>query len=857
MTPSSKTQNDDVIRNLASREIHSAMRPKTDDETRSVIAPSNRVLSPKGQEHYIVRYRHEYSKFVESSKIELQNIHRDYQREYVARDVSFQERMWRAALVLHKIITSEEIGWSECRRRKFLVDLHDYFYQMESKRCLSRSNFDCCLKKSFGTAVNKVHIHFDALFNPFDALCKESINWRSFLFYLHFAFIPTTSCEKQIVKAFSVIASDDDIDPTLTSSKAMLDLKDMGVILYPLVKASCIQEVLCVVDDAWAEVVSSRYDLETSMASTKVSIVMLKQMLEQECMKSLFQPSTLTWGKGRMYPVFVCKWEESFYTDTLLSLVKESRRDVAIANKLIRDDITKKQALWREWVSFALYQRSLRLKINTINRRMEDKLLARGLRAFSYWSVRQMSALLIQRVSRGFMGRVIATWHWFIYNSATMIQCRIRIYLSMKRYKELSSRYHSAILTVQTSIRGALGRRMALKRLMSFVESEHQKNRSEKSRLLMLRGIWGTTKLQSGFRRKQARLLAQERRELRARESDVCNAMEAQSESFRKERRIYERQLEEFYRLKREEYHRNTQIQSKLERDKVSVRTLRRRLKNEELQNVPPDNTEQNLTEEWLKNWETRIEKGVEDIKVHTRHCITKPDNSVEKKTGNMVKKRIKARTAEVLARADTRGIPLETKEGKKIATEEMIHIIGEEERTKLQSDMNAAFVEREQEKEEARWRAKMKKKDEKARATIHAASIVTKACRIWRARKELRRLCLETYEKEYDEINHMFYYRNKKTSEVTWTKPKAMGFNEMPTKDEWKVLRDAHDFPYYFNPKLVQMRYNPPANQDMCCGTVCHTWWREYPVRVGPCPYFATQLNESDGMRYCEECYR
>ena len=150
-----------------------------------------------------------------------------------------------------------------------------------------------------------------------------------------------------------------------------------------------------------------------------------------------------------------------------------------------------------------------------------------------------------------------------------------------------------------------------------------------------------------------------------------------------------------------------------------------------------------------------------------------------------------------------------------------------------------------------------MKTKDEKARATIHAVSIVTKACRIWRARKELRRLCLETYEKEYDEINHMFYYRNKKTSEVTWTKPKAMGFNEMPTKDEWKVLRDAHDFPYYFNPKLVQMRYNPPANQDMCCGTVCHTWWREYPVRVGPCPYFATQLNESDGMRYCEECYR
>ena len=437
-----------------------------------------------------------------------------------------------------------------------------------------------------------------------------------------------------------------------------------------------------------------------------------------------------------------------------------------------------------------------------------------------------------------------------------MIQAHIRRCIAIKRFQEVWVYYNWAILEIQRHIRGALGRSLALKKLTALVEKEHAKNMNEKRKLEMTRGERAIIKLQSFFRKEKATSKVQELREQNRRERNIRHAMENQREAFRRERKVYERQLEQFYVSLKEENDMKGKKELKIAHDQIKVRTLRRRIKNDELKNAEPDNSEQLLTDEWKKNWELKIQNGVESIKEYSIHCLESPDNRREKKTGALVRKRIRGRVSQVILRADSRGILMETPEAKEIAKDEIVFIIGEEERARLRSEMDKAFFQRKQEKEEAAHKARMKKRTETARSEVHAVNVVGKACRKWLARKELRRLCLEKFEKIYDDTEHTFYYINKETGDTFWSKPKAMGMFEIPTKYEWKLLRDAHDFPYYFNPCSMEMRWNPPPQEETCCGTVPHTWWREYPVQLGKCPNFASLLNENDGKRYCSGCY-
>jgi hypothetical protein len=253
---------------------------------------------------------------------------------------------------------------------------------------------------------------------------------------------------------------------------------------------------------------------------------------------------------------------------------------------------------------------------------------------------------------------------------------------------------------------------------------------------------------------------------------------------------------------------------------------------------------------------QAKVESGVKAAISLCIHCLDQPDNSVEKQTRLAIMKRVKERIPLVLKRADERHVPMETKEAKQIAREEVIQIIAEEERSRLNNQMEEEFAQRERRKEEEKRHVAAKEKEANARAIIYAVQLVANACRKWLARKELRRLCLETYERIFDVDSHAFYHMNKVTGETSWTKPKAMGDFEIPAKDEWKLLRDAHNFPYYFNPCIMEMRWTPPRKEDMCCGTVPYTWWREYPIPTGTCPNFSCDSIEVDGKRYCDECF-
>lgn len=823
-------------------------------ETRDEKRTRGKKFMTGKREHYdSLRHERQFSKILHSSMSELDAINRNYPTDYVERDVVAQEKMWMSIINLQHILFGNGEQWSEYRVGKLLRDLHDSFFQLTTKRVISRPQFETCLFKVARGSTHvtskdeKLCMALEAVYHSFDRLDQKAFDWRLFIFFFHFALDPANSVNDQLLSAFSKIGD----------KSSCIDLRDLGLALYPLVRADAASDLLSLMDDAWAEVkTSTNHEMEDNLESTLLSVNIFQQMLRQKCFQRYFDQSDSHWGRGRIFPVFIYQWEEELYNVTLFQLVRESRRDRSIAEKLSRDRSRTKLDAWRQWREYARYQSLLRWSLEQINRRIEVWRKHRGLLAFWRSSIRHHAVLQIQRVWRGHIGRNVARQCWTIATSATLIQTHFRMYIAKKQLDCLSSKYNWAIVEVQRYIRGALGRNFALTRLLNLVDQTHLENVKERERLELGRGVASLTKLQARWRRKVAIAELASLRMKYRREVQAQSAMEADRKSYRRERLIYERQLEHFYKSLKEEQENTIRIHSKIAHDQVKVRTIRRRLYNDELKNAPPDNSEQLATEKWMVESQAKVESGVKAAKTHCIHCLDQPDNSVEKQTRLAIMKRVKERIPLVLKRADERHVPMETKEAKQIAREEVIQIIAEEERARLNNQMEEEFAQRERRKEEEKRHVAAREKEANARATIYAIQLAAKACRKWLARKELRRLCLETFERIFDVDSHAFYYKNKVTGVTSWTKPKSMGDFEIPAKDEWKLLRDAHNFPYYFNPCLMEMRWTPPREVDMCCGTVPYTWWHEYPIPTGACPNFSCDSNEVDGKRYCDECF-
>lgn len=818
----------------------------------------------KGAHYERVRYQHETSKFVRSYRAELEQQGTTFLESLVTTDTQNQETIWRNVCKLNHLCDEE---WSTFRRNKVLKEMHDYFFRLEMNREVSKPNFGVCVKLccsgcSPGSSKERsVLLASESVFNSFDCLRRGLVNWRLFVFYMQFLSDPTLSCKEHLTKAFITISGTDEMDvENAREQSSTIDLQHLASILFPLVKISAMETVLSAFDEAWAQVnvLTGRNSKQSNNNITKISLHLFEKMLNQRVIQRFFTRSSSLWGRGDIFPVFVCRWEEEFFNVTLLNVIKKSRREHAIRDKLVRDDQRKRRLVYQCWLEFATYQKTLRKTFDAIDHMVASNLKARGHGALSAWRTKQFSACDMQRVGRGFLGRIKARKQFLIIKSTTLIQTRLRIHLARQKLKELLSRYLLAANKVQCVARGTLARRLALKRLMTLVEEERKENANEMKRYALERGIWCLTRLQSHLRRKNAVVEADQLRQQRQRESEVRHAMESRNAAFRRERKLYQRQLEAFYQQLKEDHDTNEKKAAKVLQDKRRLRMLQRRIKNEELKRQEPDRVlEENLaTEKWKQEWLAKIENDVVKCKEYYVNCLDIPVNSREKKTRSITKKRINKRLAEVLQRADAQNIPMETKEARVIAREEVLHMIGEEEREKLLLQMKMTFAKREHDKESLRIQAESANKEANARATVFAATVVAAACRRWLAKRELRRLCSKRYEKKYDAVYHTFYYENKLTGELSWTKPNALGACDIPAKNEWVVLRDMHDFPYYFNPSTYEIRWVPPLDVAVCGGTILHTWWRDYPFRSGSCPNFACCLNEEDGIRYCRECF-
>lgn len=138
------------------------------------------------------------------------------------------------------------------------------------------------------------------------------------------------------------------------------------------------------------------------------------------------------------------------------------------------------------------------------------------------------------------------------------------------------------------------------------------------------------------------------------------------------------------------------------------------------------------------------------------------------------------------------------------------------------------------------------------------ANNIFQRLYRMFQARKKVRQKCEEVFKKRFDERYHSYYYINLHTGKTSWERPRSFGAGsfDIEPDDEWIVLRDSHDFPYYFNPKTMKMSWEPPPGVILCQNTISYNWWKVDPVPKGRCFNFATTQFHKDGLLYCQDCW-
>jgi len=476
--------------------------------------------------------------------------------------------------------------------------------------------------------------------------------------------------------------------------------------------------------------------------------------------------------------------------------------------------------------------------------------------------MREIAVREIQRIIRGYIGRMEAMFLKILFRSAVCLQSTYRGKLARRRYYAITRKRAWAATELQRHVRGVLAKRLGFNRLEGFLDKQRQQLAKEKFDWENAELIKAARSIQGQWRKLQARRKVHLLKDKKEREKMIAEEMDDIFKGQQRDRKVYQRQIEEWYDRKRVDWFSNNVTEEHTAAEKAKIRAYRRKLKGEDAKEEEVElekkyeKMEEKRVEQWLKVWAQKAEEECEKYKVACRNCMIAPDTPLEKKLGKELSRKVKARTKDVLKRADARMMPMEYPEAHDIATEEVLYIMGEEKKKEVMKEMkDAAEQYEERQKDIAREKEEAYEK-QRVLDRGHAAMVLGLTYRQWHARKVLRQKCYERFEKQFSEKYCAFYYHNRMTDETLWEKPKSLGSYDMQVINEWRPMRDNQNYPYYYNPHTMKMTWKPPRHTVLCEEKVLHTWKYGHPTPTGPCPSFATRRCNEDMRFYCDSCW-
>jgi hypothetical protein len=475
---------------------------------------------------------------------------------------------------------------------------------------------------------------------------------------------------------------------------------------------------------------------------------------------------------------------------------------------------------WRE-----VAQRIRRIKLFTL-RGIKRCICIRCSYSFVKWrreALIEVRAHELQRVGRGFLGRLEARWVLRIHLLVTGIQCRARRWLLQNEYLREKRRRHWAATEIARHTRGLRARRITLWKLEEKLDKEVRKLKERRALWAKRQEIAVARFLQGAFRARKARREVQQARDDTAAKAAAARDMDRLYEENLRKKRVYQNAISEYYRQRKEEYLQSTLMEGFDAAQQAKILRFRRRKEHEaELEKEERAKKLQEMLDDeriagWIQKWERVKIERVAALRKHLEWCRLSPETTEERRTAKKLNKEVRIRTQIVFKRAGKQGHDLEIPECEAMALEEILLKRCQDEELVVDAERRAAADAHYAAIEKAEAEARAEKEKDRVRMQNISALKIQRIRALHESRVELRRRAYARFEKRYDAEHTCYFYRDKLTREITWRKPYALGAYDLKVDDEWVRLEDETQTPYYYNPCSQDMMWTRPRGTVFC----------------------------------------
>ena len=648
-------------------------------------------------------------------------------------------------------ITRQFYGQLKISTQVFLRSFRSNCFNREEKRFLSRTGFSHIMKEYCGRDLSRM------VATVYDPNQRGYIDYREIMFQCFVLSNFDLSPREALISAFDFF----------TDSSSKVKGEAIQDILLYLLSPETLPEFLDKFYEKWVNIrlegTNHWFEGNFRVIGERISFRLYSEIVESIVVESDTDEA------------FECKFYPSY-----LQQIQESRRH--IRHCLERVTTSAKKFAIVKWQKESNRRQKAHETFSRIAFRLHRR---KNQKSFDLWKRHTMFCLAtveIQRSLRGFLARKAYQAKMAEERSSILIQSVARRCLVHSRYKWLQTIRDEAAYRIQTCFRWHQEQIIQKKRLETALDVERTRQMKLEQKANEMMANRGFTRLQRIFRSNLMRKEIRKSVAKRQREIKVLNEMNLRQALLQQEKEIHERQACAF----RERRLAQIEIAEKqLERNFIQKKTLQKRRFMEKIESIEKREQneqyrkDQSALETLKENWEKDIAKQCTSLQKlcsdSLRNAETASEKELKKKILSLSKKKLKG----VLKFADSQNRKMELKEANDIALKLAVDDCVSAKKAELQNLMMKAVADtkrtlsilREQRNKEV-----SQLKLENAKKILHSALLQ------YIARRKVQAIAKVTFEKIYNEKYEAFYYRNKRTGELSWYKPKTLGNEDVPT---------------------------------------------------------------------------